>query len=61
MPVVQVSLLEGRSKDQKSAMADEISDVVHKHSGAPKEVVIVIFNDIAKDSWAAGGTLYADK
>ncbi len=61
MPVVQVSLLAGRSKEQKSAMADEITDVVHRHSGAPKEVVIVIFNDIATDSWAAGGTLYADK
>lgn len=61
MPVVQVSLLEGRSKEQKSAMADEITETVHKHSGAPKEVITVIFSDIARDSWAAGGTLYADR
>ena len=33
----------------------------HKHSGAPKEVVIVTFNDIEPDSWAMGGTLFSDK
>ncbi len=61
MPVVQVSLLEGRSKEQKSAMAEDITEAVHKHTGAPKEVVTIVFVDVARDSWAAGGTLYADK
>ena len=61
MPVVQVSLLSGRSKESKSAMADEITEPVHKHSGATKDVITVIFQDIETDSWAAGGTLYADK
>ena len=36
MPVVQVSLLSGRSKEQKSAMADEITETVHKHRVLPK-------------------------
>ncbi len=61
MPVVHVNLIKGRTKEQKAAMADEISDVIHKHSGAPKEVVIVTFNDVDPDSWAAGGTLFSDK
>ena len=61
MPVVQVSLLSGRSKETKSAMADEITETLHKHSGAPKDVITVIFQDIETGSWAAGGTLYADK
>ncbi len=61
MPVVQVSLLSGRTKEQKGAMADEITETVHKHSGAPKEVITVIFQDIERDSWAANGTLYADR
>jgi 4-oxalocrotonate tautomerase len=61
MPVVHIHLIKGRTKEQKAAMADEISDVIHKHAGAPKEVVIVTFNDIEADSWAAGGTLFADK
>ncbi len=61
MPVVQVSLLSGRSREQKSAMADEITESVHKHSGAPKNVITVIFQDIETDSWAADGTLFVDK
>jgi len=61
MPIVQVSLLAGRTKEQKQAMAEEITDAVNKHSGAPKEVITVTFSDIEKDSWAAGGTLYSDK
>ena len=61
MPVVHVNLIKGRTKEQKAAMADEISDVIHKHSGAPKEVIIVTFNDIEPDSWAAGGKLFSDK
>ena len=61
MPVVQVSLLAGRSTEQKSAMADEITETVHKHSGAPKDVITVIFQDVETDSWAAGGTLFEDR
>ena len=61
MPVVHVNLIKGRTKEQKAAMADEISETIHKHSGAPKEVVIVTFNDVDTDSWATGGKLFSDK
>ncbi len=61
MPVVHVNLIKGRTKEQKALMADEISETIHKHSGAPKEVVIVTFNDVEPDSWAQGGTLFSDK
>ena len=42
MPVVHVNLIKGRTKAQKAAMADEITEVIHKHSGAPKEVMVKI-------------------
>ena len=61
MPVVHVNLIKGRTKEQKALMADEISETIHKHSGEPKEVVIVTFNDVEPDSWAQGGTLFSDK
>ena len=50
MPVVHINLIKGRTKEQKAAMADEIFEVIHKHSSAPKEVAIVTFNDIEPDS-----------
>ena len=61
MPIVQVSLLAGRTAQQKKAMAVEITDTINKHSGAPKEVITVTFSDIERDSWAAGGILYSEK
>ena len=61
MPIVQVSLLAGRTAEQKKAMAVEITDTINKHSGAPKEVKTVTFSDIERASWAAGGKLYSEK
>ena len=61
MPVVHVNLLEGRTKEQKNAIANEITETIHKHAGAPKEVIIVTFNDFNTDSWAMAGTLFSDK
>ncbi len=61
MPVVHVSLIEGRSKAQKKAMAEEITNTIHKHAGSPKEVITVVFHDVGGDSWAAGGTLFSDR
>ena len=49
MPIVQVSLLAGRTAEQKKAMAVEITDTINKHSGAPKEVITVMFSDIERD------------
>ncbi len=61
MPVVHVSLIEGRTKEQKKAMAEEITESIHKHAGSPKQVITVVFHDIDSDSWAAGGTLFSDR
>ena len=61
MPVVHVSLIKGRSKEVKKAIAQDITESIHKHSGAPKEGTTVIFHDIDGDSWAAGGVLFSDR
>ncbi|MEE9274509.1 MAG: 2-hydroxymuconate tautomerase [bacterium] len=61
MPVVQVNLIEGRSKEAKKAIAEEITETIHKHAGSPREIIIVLFNDIDGDSWSTGGTLFSDR
>lgn len=61
MPVVHVSMIAGRSKEQKKAIAGEITETIHKHAGSPKEVITVVFHDIDGDSWAAGGTMFSDR
>ncbi|MBI3129483.1 MAG: tautomerase family protein [Candidatus Tectomicrobia bacterium] len=61
MPVVHISLIKGRSKEAKKAIAQEVTESVHKHSGAPKEAITVVFHDIDGDSWASAGVLFSDR
>ena len=51
MPFIHVELLEGRSQEAKAAMAKEIIESVSKHSGAPKERIHVVFQDMKKDDY----------
>jgi 4-oxalocrotonate tautomerase len=61
MPLAQITMLEGRSKEAKAEMADEIAESIAKHSGAPKEVVVVIFQEVTGDDWATGGITFNAK
>ncbi len=61
MPVAHITLLQGRTKQQKAAMAEEITTTIHKHAGAPREAIIVIFHDVTGDAWSTAGTLFTDR
>lgn len=61
MPIAHISLLEGRDKEAKAKIANEIADSISKHAGAPKEAVIVVFQDVTGDDWATGGVLFSDR
>lgn len=61
MPVVQVTLLEGRNTDQKRKLAARITDAMVEEAGARKEAVVVTFVDVSRESYASGGVLIADK
>jgi 4-oxalocrotonate tautomerase len=55
MPLVQVSLIEGRPADVVERLIAEITDVVVRVLDAPKESVRVILYDVPADSWGVGG------
>lgn len=61
MPVAHVSLLKGRTKEQKRAMAEDIATAIHKHGGAPKEGIVVVFHEVTGDEWSTGGVLFSDR
>ncbi len=61
MPLVQVSLLEGRSTEQKRRLAKRITDAMAEEAGARAEAVVVTFIDLPKDSYSSGGVLMCDK
>jgi 4-oxalocrotonate tautomerase len=61
MPLVQITMLSGRTTDQKRKLAQRITDVMVEEAGAKREAVVVAFNEVARESYASGGVLMADK
>ena len=61
MPLVQITMLEGRSADQKRKIARRITDALVEEAGARREAIIVAFHEVSKESYASGGQLMIDK
>jgi 4-oxalocrotonate tautomerase len=61
MPLVQVTMLEGRTTEQKRKLAARITDAMVEEAGARREAIVVAFHEVSKESYASGGVLMADK
>jgi 4-oxalocrotonate tautomerase len=61
MPTIHVELFEGRTVEQKRALAQELTSAVVRVLGGSPDSVDVIFRDVARQDWATGGTLWSDK
>jgi len=55
MPIVEITLVEGRSKEKKRALVKEVTDAVVSSIGAPIEAVRVIIREIPPEHFAVGG------
>jgi 4-oxalocrotonate tautomerase len=61
MPLVQITMLQGRTADQKRQLAARITDAMVEEAGARREAIVVTFVEVSKESYASGGVLMADK
>jgi 4-oxalocrotonate tautomerase len=61
MPLVQVTMLQGRTADQKRKLVARITDAMEQEAGARREAVVVTIVEVSKESYASGGVLMADK
>jgi 4-oxalocrotonate tautomerase len=61
MPLVQITMLQGRTVEQKRKLAQRITEVMVEEAGARKEAIVVTFVEVSKESYASGGVLMADK
>ena len=61
MPTVRIELFEGRTPQQKAALAREITEACERVLGGSADSVDVLFFDIARHDWSAGGVLWSDK
>jgi 4-oxalocrotonate tautomerase len=61
MPMVQVSMLTGRSVEQKRKLAQRITDALVEEAGARREAIVIAFLEVSRESYASGGVLMVDK
>jgi 4-oxalocrotonate tautomerase len=61
MPVIQITLLKGRTVEQKRKVAARLTDVLVEEAGAKREAVTVTFVEVTKEDYASGGVLLADR
>ncbi|MBI4465703.1 MAG: tautomerase family protein [Acidobacteria bacterium] len=61
MPHIEITLLEGRTPEQKRKMAERITDVMVEESGTKREGVSIAFVEVSPASFASGGILMLDR
>ncbi|GAX46899.1 hypothetical protein RsY01_479 [Lactococcus reticulitermitis] len=57
MPFVHVDLFEGRTDEQKIALAHDITEAVIKNTGAPKSAIHVFINDMKVGTYFPEGEM----
>ena len=61
MPTIRVEMFEGRTPEQKKALAAALTEATVRTLGGSAESVDILFFDIKKQDWATGGVLWSDK
>lgn len=59
MPLIRVSLLEGRTLDQKRELAKAIAESFERIAGSDRYSVNVLFEDVAREEWITGKMLFS--
>lgn len=55
MPVVQISLREGRDSETKRRLIGEVTDAVVRTAGVAAEQVRVLLYELPDEQWGIGG------
>ncbi len=61
MPLVEITLAEGRAPEQLRSLMSAVTEAVHASVGAPVDSIRVVLREIPKTHWAAGGITLAER
>jgi len=60
MPVITIQMAQGRSTEQKRIVASKIAETVAETFGIDTSAIIILFEELPRDSIAKGGVLLSD-
>jgi 4-oxalocrotonate tautomerase len=61
MPHIQITMLEGRSTDQKRRAAKRITEVLQEELSVTPDKLTIVFVEVPRESYARNGTLVSDR
>jgi 4-oxalocrotonate tautomerase len=61
MPSIQITMLKGRSIEQKRKLVERVTDAMAEEAKTPKEGVVVTIIEVEREDYARGGVLMADR
>jgi 4-oxalocrotonate tautomerase len=56
MPFVNIRILAGHPQERKDEIARRVTDAISDVAKLPREVIWVVFEDVAADDWYVGPT-----
>jgi len=61
MPSIQITMLKGRTIEQKRKLVERMTEVIAEEAKTPKEGVVVTILEVEREDYARGGVLMADR
>ena len=61
MPHVQITLLKGRTVEQKRRAVKRITEVMQEELNVKPEALSIVFVEVAREDYARNGVLIADR
>lgn len=61
MPIINVKLLEGRSDDQLKNLVSEVTNAVEKTTGANREAIHVVIEEMKPNHYGVAGVRKSDQ
>lgn len=61
MPSIQITMLKGRTIEQKRKLVERVTDAMAEEAKTPKEGVVVTIIEVDREDYARGGVLMADR
>ena len=61
MPIINVKLIEGRSDEQLKDLLTEVTNAVEKSTGANREAIHVIIEEMKKEHYGVAGVRKSDE
>jgi 4-oxalocrotonate tautomerase len=61
MPIVHISMLKGRTVDQKRALVKKVTDAICETVNASADAVSIVIEEMEREHYAKAGVLHLDQ